>query len=168
MYKRQSLHEDVLRCLLDVAPVVEQPRQHDGDATLVAPHELAEGFDVTGPRGLDELGVGDVHGSILGPESFRPTHASDLVMKLIEHIWQGSCHETAELMSRHLEDDLAGLRGGRVRRHLARCAACQAVLRSLARVVDELRSLRGDGVSPTTSVADAVVLRIRHDELGAR
>jgi len=89
-------------------------------------------------------------------------------MKLIERIWQGSCHETAELMSRHLEDDLAGLRGGRVRRHLARCAACQAVLRSLARVVDELRSFRGDGVSPTPSVADAVVLRIRHDEPEAR
>jgi len=89
-------------------------------------------------------------------------------MKLIERLREGSCHETAELMSRHLEDDLAGLRGGRVRRHLARCAPCQAVLHSLARVVEELRSLRLDVDSPTPSVADAVVLRIRHDELGAR
>ncbi len=85
-----------------------------------------------------------------------------------ERIWSGSCHETAELMSRQLEDDLAGLRRSRVRRHLERCAACQAVLRSLIRVVQELRLLRLDGVSPTPSVADAVMLRIRHDELGAR
>jgi len=89
-------------------------------------------------------------------------------MKLIERIWQGSCHETAEMMSRHLEGDLAGPRAGRVRRHLASCAACQAVLRSLARVVDELRALRLDGESHDRSVADAVVLRIRYDELEVR
>ncbi|MEJ7568198.1 MAG: zf-HC2 domain-containing protein [Gaiellaceae bacterium] len=88
-------------------------------------------------------------------------------MRVIERIWFGSCHETAELMSRHLEDDLAGLRRSRVRRHLDGCAACQALLRSLSRVVHELRSLRHEGF-PLPSVAHAVMLRIRHDELGAR
>ena len=87
---------------------------------------------------------------------------------MLERIWYGSCHEVAELMSEHLEDDLAGLRRSRVRRHLDRCAACQAVLRSLTRVVHELRSMRHDEVSPIPSVADAVLVRIRHDELEAR
>lgn len=78
-----------------------------------------------------------------------------------ERLWLGSCHEAAELMSRHLEDDLVGLRRRRVRRHLDRCAGCQAVLRSLARVVHELRSLRLDLITADPAVVDAVVLRIR-------
>jgi len=88
-------------------------------------------------------------------------------MSALERFWSGSCHETAELMSAHIEHDVPLTRRVRVRRHLARCAACQTVLRSLGRVVDELRSLRRDEGSPISSVADAVLVRIRHDELGA-
>lgn len=88
-------------------------------------------------------------------------------MRALEHFWTGSCHATAELLSAQLDDDVPLMQRGRLRRHLARCAACQAVLRSLERLVAELRTLRqaDDGRFP--SVADAVVARIRRDELGA-
>ncbi len=87
-------------------------------------------------------------------------------MRVLAHFWTGSCHETSELLSAHLEQDVPLTQRGRVRRHLARCAACQAVLRSLGRVVAELRALRLNDAS-FPSVADAVVARVRHEELGA-
>ncbi len=61
-----SLHENVLRRLLDVARVVEQPCQHEGDAPLVAAHELAVCLDVAGLRALDELDVAGFHRTIVG------------------------------------------------------------------------------------------------------
>ena len=61
-----GLHEDVLRRLLDVTLVVEQPCQHEGDATLVATHELAVRLDVAGLCALDELGVVRLHCAIVG------------------------------------------------------------------------------------------------------
>ncbi|MBA3329694.1 MAG: zf-HC2 domain-containing protein [Actinobacteria bacterium] len=88
-------------------------------------------------------------------------------MRALAHFWTGSCHETAELLSARLENDVPLPLRGRVRRHLARCAACRAVLRSLERVVAELRTLRRDDEATFPSVADAVVARIRRDELGA-
>ena len=87
-------------------------------------------------------------------------------MRVLAHFWTGSCHETSELLSAHLEQDVPLTQRGRVRRHLARCAACQAVLRSLGRVVAELRALRLNDAS-FPSVADAVVARVRREELGA-
>ena len=86
---------------------------------------------------------------------------------MLEQFWTGSCHETAELMSAHIEHDVPLTRRGRVRRHLARCAACQTVLRSLERVVAELRTLRRDDDASFPSVADAVLARVRREELGA-
>ena len=88
-------------------------------------------------------------------------------MSVLEQFWTGSCHETAELMSAHIEQDVPLTQRGRVRRHLARCAACQAVLRSLERVVAELRTLRRDDDGSFPSVADAVLARVRREELGA-
>jgi len=87
-------------------------------------------------------------------------------MRVLAHFWMGSCHETSELLSAHLEHDVPLTQRGRVRRHLARCVACQAVLRSLGRVVAELHALRLNDPS-FPSVADAVVARVRREALGA-
>ncbi|HXH89719.1 MAG TPA: zf-HC2 domain-containing protein [Gaiellaceae bacterium] len=87
-------------------------------------------------------------------------------MSTLEHFWMGSCHETAELLSAHIEQDVPLTQRGRVRRHLDRCSGCQTVLRSLRRVVAELRALRHDDDVSFPSVADAVLARVRHEELG--
>jgi len=88
-------------------------------------------------------------------------------MSMLERFWMGSCHETAELLSAHIEQDVPLTQRGRVRRHLDRCSACQAVLRSLRRVVAELRALRHDDDVSFPSVGDAVLTRVRQDDLGA-
>ncbi len=86
-------------------------------------------------------------------------------MSRIDRLWNGSCEETRDCLSAHLEDDLEGRRKLLVRRHLARCERCRAVLLSLARAVEHLRSLGRTDFShtPSPSVADAVVDRIRHE-----
>lgn len=78
-------------------------------------------------------------------------------------LWNGSCHETGEHLSEHLEGELRGLRRLRVARHLARCELCQAVLRSLIRTLEELRSLAPAAPAPAPSVVPAVVARIREE-----
>lgn len=80
-------------------------------------------------------------------------------MRLIE----GSCEETSECLSLHLEGELRGWRRLRVARHLARCERCQAVLESLGRAVRHLRSLARTELAASPSVADAVLVRIRED-----
>ncbi len=87
---------------------------------------------------------------------------------MLVFFWAGSCGETAELLSAHVEQDVPLTKRGRVRRHLARCAACRAVLRSLRRVLEELRSLRPERAAAAGSVEHAVLLRIGRDELRAR
>jgi anti-sigma factor RsiW len=78
-------------------------------------------------------------------------------------LWNGTCHETGEHLSEHLEGELSGLRRLRVARHLARCELCQAVLRSLIRTLQELRSLAQVAPAPAPSVVPAVVARIREE-----
>ncbi|MEZ5102739.1 MAG: zf-HC2 domain-containing protein [Thermoleophilia bacterium] len=71
----------------------------------------------------------------------------------------GSCEQTAEQLSDHLEGDLKGVRRLRVALHLSRCEPCRALLRSLGRTVDLVRGLGGE--EPTgPSVADEVARRI--------
>jgi predicted anti-sigma-YlaC factor YlaD len=82
-------------------------------------------------------------------------------VSLRERLWIGSCHETEGLLSEHLEGDLRGLRRRRVLTHLGRCEMCRAVLASLGRTIDALRSLRQADERAAESVADAVVERIR-------
>jgi predicted anti-sigma-YlaC factor YlaD len=76
-------------------------------------------------------------------------------------LWMGTCHETGEHLSEHLEGELRGLRRLRVVRHLERCELCRAVLQSLIRMLDELRSLAQPEASVVPSVVPAVVSRIR-------
>ena len=74
----------------------------------------------------------------------------------------GSCAETREQLSAHLEGELTGLRGLRVRLHLAGCDACSAVARSLRRTVERLHELEDSFVpDQAPSVAPAVLERIQ-------
>jgi predicted anti-sigma-YlaC factor YlaD len=79
-------------------------------------------------------------------------------------IWNGTCHETGEHLSAHLDGELRGLRRLRIACHLARCELCQAVLRSLLRTLEELRSLGRTEFAPEPSVVPAVVARIREGQ----
>ena len=78
----------------------------------------------------------------------------------------GSCAETQDQLSEHLEGTLAEGRERRVRRHLRYCRGCRSVFESLRRTVESVRTL---GLRPDTdedvSVADDVVERIRRSDL---
>ncbi len=77
----------------------------------------------------------------------------------------GSCAETREQLSERMEGELPGLRRLRVAAHLAGCEACRALLRSLTRTVEQVRTLGQADFAPPPdgSVADDVVERIRHE-----
>jgi anti-sigma factor RsiW len=78
-------------------------------------------------------------------------------------LWNGTCHETGEHLSEHLDGELRGWRRLRVARHLARCELCQAVLRSLVRTLEAVRSLGQVEPAPAPSVVPAVMARIREE-----
>ena len=84
-------------------------------------------------------------------------------MTVIARFLYGSCAETREHLSEHMEGELRGLRRFRVLGHLARCERCRAVLASLARTVEHLRAL-GRDEPEIDSVADTVVERIEREE----
>ena len=74
----------------------------------------------------------------------------------------GSCEETRERLSDHLEGELVGLRRLRVRLHLYGCDGCSAVARSLRRTVERLHELGNPfAPEPAPSVTPAVLERIR-------
>lgn len=77
----------------------------------------------------------------------------------------GSCAETRELLSAHVDDELRGLRRLRVRLHLAGCDACSAVARSLRQTVEHLHDLQDSfAPDPAPSVAPVVLERIKRRE----
>jgi predicted anti-sigma-YlaC factor YlaD len=83
-------------------------------------------------------------------------------MELVLRPWVATCAETRERLSAHLEGELVGREAKRVLRHLARCRHCRALLQSLTRAVEHVRSLGQAGAAlPAPSVAEAVVDRIR-------
>lgn len=82
---------------------------------------------------------------------------------MISRVLYGSCGETRDRLSDHLEGELRGFRRFRVVGHLARCERCRAVLASLTRTVEQLRTL-GRDEADVDSVADSVVDRIRQEE----
>jgi anti-sigma factor RsiW len=86
------------------------------------------------------------------------------VLNLLQKPWIASCHETADRLSDYVDGELAGRRLARVRRHLARCRHCQALLASLTRTLEGLRAL-GAGSSPPARPATvtAVLARIERD-----
>jgi predicted anti-sigma-YlaC factor YlaD len=81
----------------------------------------------------------------------------------IDYLWNGSCDETRTHLSEHLEGDLRGIRRWRILRHLDRCERCQAVLRSLIRALEQLRSVGRVDPPPSEATATAVVDRVRRE-----
>jgi anti-sigma factor RsiW len=83
-------------------------------------------------------------------------------MRSLMDMMVGSCEQTREQLSAHLEGELTGWRRLRVRLHLAGCDACSAVARSLRKTVERLHELEESLVpESTSSVAPAVLERIR-------
>jgi anti-sigma factor RsiW len=77
-------------------------------------------------------------------------------------IMVGSCAETRELLSAHVDGELTGLRRLRVRLHLAGCDACSAIARSLRQTIERLHELEGTFVpDPAPSAAPSVLDRIQ-------
>jgi anti-sigma factor RsiW len=83
-------------------------------------------------------------------------------MRSLMDMMVGSCEETRELLSAHVDDELRGLRRLRVRLHLAGCDACSAAARSLRKTVERLHELEDTFTpDPAPSVASDVLERIR-------
>lgn len=55
--------------------------------------------------------------------------------------WVATCGETRARLSDYLDDELGARTRRRVMRHLARCKHCRALLESLTRTLERLRSL---------------------------
>lgn len=79
--------------------------------------------------------------------------------------WIASCQETGDRMSDYLDGELEGRSLTRVRRHLSRCDRCRAMLESLQRTLDQLRSLgSSQQVALEPATVSAVLSRIQRDE----
>jgi anti-sigma factor RsiW len=78
--------------------------------------------------------------------------------------WMATCRETRDRLSDYLEGDLGARTRTRIRRHLARCEHCQALLQSLTRTLEQLRSL-GDVEqgSPEPATVRVVIERIEQE-----
>jgi anti-sigma factor RsiW len=86
-------------------------------------------------------------------------------MRSLMDMMVGSCEDTRELLSAHIEGDLTGLRRLRVRLHLAGCDACSAVVRSLRTTIERLHDLdQSFTPGPAPSVAPEVLERIQRHE----
>lgn len=78
--------------------------------------------------------------------------------------WMATCRETRDRLSDYLEGNLAGRARTRVERHLARCKHCQALLQSLNRTLEQLRSLGAmETGSPEPATVRAVIERIERE-----
>lgn len=83
-------------------------------------------------------------------------------MRSLMDMMVGSCTETREQLSAHLDGELTGLRRLRVRLHLAGCSVCSAAARSLRTTIERLHQLDQAFVpGPAPSVVPAVLERIR-------
>ena len=78
--------------------------------------------------------------------------------------WIATCRETGDRLSDYLEGDIGARTRRRVSRHLARCEHCQALLASLTRTLEQVRSLGGMELgSPELATVRAVVERIERE-----
>jgi anti-sigma factor RsiW len=77
-----------------------------------------------------------------------------------------SCGETRELLSDYAEGDLPPRARRRVLRHLLMCRRCRAVLRSLKATIARLNAIGPADPPPDSSVAEAVLARVRGEHDG--
>jgi anti-sigma factor RsiW len=83
-------------------------------------------------------------------------------MRSLMDMMVGSCADTREQLSAHIDGELTGMRRLRLRLHLAGCDACSAVARSLRTTIERLHELEDSFVpEPAPSVAPAVLERIQ-------
>jgi anti-sigma factor RsiW len=86
------------------------------------------------------------------------------VLDLLLKPWIATCDETRHRISDYVDGELEGRTLARVQRHLSRCHRCQAMLASLSRALEQLRSLGStENVPPAPATASAVLARIRDD-----
>jgi anti-sigma factor RsiW len=86
------------------------------------------------------------------------------VLNLLMKPWMATCRETRERLSDYLDGDLGARTRRRVGRHLARCKHCQALLESLTRTLEQLRSLGSiDQGTPAPATVRAVIERIERE-----
>jgi predicted anti-sigma-YlaC factor YlaD len=88
------------------------------------------------------------------------------VLSLLLKPWIATCRETRDHLSDYLDDELGARTRIRIMRHLARCEQCRALLDSLTRTLEQLRSLGSiDQTSPAPATVRAIVERVERDEL---
>jgi anti-sigma factor RsiW len=86
------------------------------------------------------------------------------VLNLLMKPWMATCRETRERLSDYLDGDLGARTRRRVGRHLARCKHCQALLESLTRTLEQLRSLGSiDQGAAEPATVRAVIERIERE-----
>jgi predicted anti-sigma-YlaC factor YlaD len=76
------------------------------------------------------------------------------------------CEFVGDRLSAYLDDDLGRVARRLVERHLSRCEMCRSALRTLSRVVEQLRSLERAEQPPGRPQVDAIVDRIRGEARG--
>jgi predicted anti-sigma-YlaC factor YlaD len=88
------------------------------------------------------------------------------VLSLLMKPWVATCRETRDRLSDYLDEDLGARTSKRIRRHLARCKHCQALLQSLTRTLEQLRSLGDVEQGPAEPATVRIVIeRIEHERL---
>lgn len=86
------------------------------------------------------------------------------MLSLLTKPWIATCRETGDRLSDYLDGELGVRTRTRIRRHLARCAHCRALLGSLTRTLDQLRSFGDVDVgSPEPAAVRAVIERIERE-----
>lgn len=76
-----------------------------------------------------------------------------------------TCRETRDRLSDYLDGDLTARTRTRITRHLSRCKHCRALLESLTRTLEQLRSFGSvEQPTPARATVKAVVERIERDE----
>jgi hypothetical protein len=92
-------------------------------------------------------------------------HSFEQAMSTLMRPLIGSCHETREQLSEHLDGTLPAARERRVTRHLRYCRRCRAVYESLVRTVERVRALGRDEEDESSSaVVETVISRIRRSD----
>ena len=87
------------------------------------------------------------------------------MLSLLRKPWIATCRETRDHLSDYLDGDLGARTRLRIMRHLARCEHCRALLESLTRTLEQLRSLGTiEQTSPAPATVRAIVDRIERDE----
>jgi predicted anti-sigma-YlaC factor YlaD len=86
------------------------------------------------------------------------------VLSVLLKPWIATCRETRAHLSDYLDGDLGARTRVRIMRHLARCEHCRALLDSLTRTLEQLRSLGTIDQASASATVGAIVDRIERDE----